>query len=79
MSTIENVLTSSGWKKARREAKEQARIQEESLRRQKQREKLELAEAENELAMKTSMANSPLKGRRSLIRPLMNGLKDRLG
>ena len=50
-----------------KEARKQARRQEEEIRKQRQLQELDLAEATDEAARKRLLATSPRAGRRSLI------------
>jgi|DEB0MinimDraft_6_1074348.scaffolds.fasta_scaffold03492_8 hypothetical protein len=61
-------------KSARRAARDQAEL----LKKQKQKQRLELAEADSEVAAKKALALNPTKGRRSLINP-SSGMRETLG
>lgn len=63
-------------KSARREAAKQRDL----LKRERQKQALEKAKAEEEVAKKVSMALDPSKGRQSLIKPRQgDALKETLG
>ena len=60
-------------------ARRQAAVQAQELAKQKQRQTLEKAEAESEVAAVKGRAQDPAKGRRSLISGVQKKLKDNLG
>lgn len=68
----------SGWIDPGKGARKAARRQEQLLKQRRQKQNLELAEAENEVAVKKSLALNPTKGRRSLINA-SSGLRETLG